>query len=100
MNDILESDWMKSGRYLPIMMRDFHDCKDLFKTMHSLYRDDECIKDVNWIRGHIYTTDVFLWYMASRGYTLQKTRKKGLQFRDIGKDIQKYKDSLPPLIVK
>jgi hypothetical protein len=73
--------WLKSGEYLPDFMRDFHDQKDLFKTMHSLYRDNERAHEMpHWCAGHEYVVDWFLWYMASRGYTLQKSRKK-IQFR-------------------
>lgn len=32
--------WLESGNYLPKFMRDFHDQKDLFKSMHYLYQDD------------------------------------------------------------
>jgi len=70
-------EWLKSGEYLPEMMRDFHDQKDLFKAMHSLYRgNDQANQMPNWINGHCYVVDWFLWYMASRGYTLQKSRKQ------------------------
>ena len=69
--------WLKSGKYLPVFMRDFHDQKDLFKTMHLLYREDESASEKpSWVMGQIYVIDWFLWYMASRGYTLQKSRKK------------------------
>ena len=71
------SEWMNNGEYLPEILRDFHDQKDLFKTMHYLYQDNESAKDVpNWINGQIYVIDWFLWYMARRGYTLQKSRKR------------------------
>jgi hypothetical protein len=69
--------WLKSGEHLPKFMRDFHDQKDLFKTIHTLYRENEdAEKKPNWVDGHIYVIDWFLWYMASRGYTLQKSRKQ------------------------
>lgn len=70
-------EWLQSGKYLPSMIRDFHDQKDLFKTIHLLYRKNDIKKQMpTWVQGHIYTIDWFLWYMASRGYTLQKSRKK------------------------
>jgi len=72
--------WLKSGKYLPSIMRDFHDQKKIFKHMHLIYRDNKSLT-VNWIDGHIYVIDCFLWYMASRGYTLQKSKKK-IKFRD------------------
>jgi len=74
--------WLKSGEYLPEFLRDFHDQKAVFKTMHMLYRDSEAApKMPNWAQGHQYVIDWFLWYMASRGYTLQKSRKN-IQFRE------------------
>lgn len=77
------TNWLKSGEYLPKFLRDFHDQKDHFKTMHTLYRDNEGAKDQpTWVQGQIYVIDWFLWYMASRGYTLQKTRKK-LDFKPL-----------------
>jgi len=77
--------WLESVKYLPEFLRDFHDQKNLFKCMHWNYEqsDDEAqTKDKpNWVDGHVYVIDWFLFYMASRGYTLQKTRTK-LEFRD------------------
>lgn len=69
--------WLESGHHLPEFLRDFHDQKDFFKAMHYLYQDNPSADRVpNWVDGQIYTIDWFLWMMASRGYTLQKTRKK------------------------
>lgn len=69
--------------YLPEPIRDFHDQKDLFKSMHLLYQDSEGEKNMpNWMQGQIYVVDWFLWFMAARGYTLQKTRKKNIEFFD------------------
>ena len=64
--------WLKSGKYLPTFMRDFHDQKDVFKSIHKLYGDVDIPNPPSWIDAHVYTVDRFLWYMASRGYTLQK----------------------------
>lgn len=75
-------EWLRSGKHLPEPMRDFHDQKNLFKSMHFLQqKSDGADKNPNWIQGHIYIIDFFLWFMASRGYTLQKTRKKGVEFK-------------------
>ncbi|AHK11168.1 hypothetical protein S14_56 [Shewanella sp. phage 1/4] len=73
-------DWRKEGKHLPHFMRDFHDQKDLFKAM-TVYFDnsDEC--PVNWVDGHVYTIDWFLWFMAAHGYTLQKNRS-AVEFLD------------------
>ena len=92
-------DWLHSGEYLPEIMRDFHDQKDLFKVMHTLYADSDSIKEIpGWVAGHIYTIDCFLWFMASRGYTLQKSRKnvefKSLaKYRDIEKQLEQSNES-------
>jgi hypothetical protein len=74
--------WLKSGEYLPPVLRDFHDQKDLFKAMHETITDhpviagNDCVTPVNWVSGQMYVIDVFLWFMARRGYTLQRSRKK------------------------
>ena len=75
--------WLQSGKHLPEPMRDFHDQKDLFKSMHYLQQDNEGVENnPSWVNGHIYIIDFFLWFMASRGYTLQKTRTKNIEFKD------------------
>jgi hypothetical protein len=81
MSELIE--WLQSGKYLPKPLRDFHDQKDFFKSMHLLHRDNEGSENnPSWVHGHIYTIDFFLWFMAARGYTLQKTRTKGVKFND------------------
>ena len=91
MNNELQ-EWLESGEYLPEILRDFHDQKDIFKVMHYLYQDNESADRVpNWINGQIYTIDWFLWFMASRGYTLQKSRKD-VEFRP----LEKWRDLYGP----
>ena len=73
--------WLKSMEYLREPIRDFHDQKNLFKSIHHLYQDNESSDTApNWADGHVYVIDWFLWFMASRGYTLQKIRKKNVDF--------------------
>lgn len=75
--------WLESGKYLPDILQDFHDQKNLFKSMHFLYQDSESANIAPSLEnGHIYTIDWFLYFMASRGYTLQKSRKN-LNFKEI-----------------
>ena len=74
-------EWLDELKYLPEFLRDFHDQKEIFKHMHEIYRGSDSLT-VGWVDGQIYTIDCFLWYMASRGYTLQKSRKK-VKFRDL-----------------
>lgn len=66
--------WLKSGAYLPPMMRDFHDQKDVFKALYDTIVIPEQLKHISWVDAHIFTIDIFLWWMARRGYTLQKCR--------------------------
>ena len=69
--------WMRDGGYLPPAFRDFHAQKDLFKTIHDrvlVHKHDYC-GDVSWVSGQCYVVDVFLWFMARHGYTLQRSRR-------------------------
>lgn len=72
--------WMKEGMYLPDFMRDFHAQKRVFKRLDEIVRRDEKHKEhfemPNWVDGHVYVIDFFLWFMARRGYTLQKSHAK------------------------
>lgn len=81
--------WLKSGEYLPKVLRDFHDQKDIFKAMHKIIPEhpDDTIPRPSWIEGHCYVIDIFLWFMARRGYTLQRTRKRG-NFRCLVADVR------------
>ena len=78
-----QQEWLDTGKHLPEFMRDFHDQKDLFKTIHTRIKPEP---QIDWIKGQIYTVDVFLHFMARRGYTLQKNRSN-VPFRDIEEDI-------------
>jgi hypothetical protein len=81
------AEWMKSGRYLPPILRDFHDQKDVFRAMHELVGDDEQNCRPTWVNGQIYVIDVFLWFMARRGYTLQRSRQR-VEFLDLDSDLR------------
>ncbi len=77
--------WLNSQGNLPDFMRDFHDQKDLFKSMFRMWQEQakESIPNVVWTDAMVFTVDFFLWFMAMHGYTLQRTRKKGIQFYSI-----------------
>ena len=81
--------WLKSGEYLPEPLRDFHDQKEVFKAMHEIVRETpgSLVRRPNWMEGQCYVIDVFLWFMARRGWTLQRTRRDG-DFRDLDADVQ------------
>jgi hypothetical protein len=69
--------WRKDGKHLPGFMRDFHDQKDLFKTIHNqyeLYEKQGHRNSPSWVDAQIYVIDSFLWFMAGHGYTLQRCR--------------------------
>ena len=85
--------WLQSGKYLPKCLRDFHDQKDVFKMMHTRIKEDPAsfIKRPDWVTGQVYVIDTFLWFMARRGYTLQKVRAKG-DFRDLEADLTKFNE--------
>jgi hypothetical protein len=75
--------------------------KDLFKALQEVVerRNDDgqgfsYTKDLTWVTAHVYTVDVFLWCLARRGYTLQRSRKR-LQFSEIGEFIAEAQTALP-----
>lgn len=77
-------EWRKSGAYLPDFLRDFHDQKDTFKTLHTTVDvgNHGYCGDVDWVKGQCYVVDIFLWHMARHGYVLRRTNKR-LPFDDI-----------------
>jgi hypothetical protein len=83
--------WLDSGKYLPNFMEDFHDQKNVFKRVNEMVtnRKDSYTKEIDWVSAQVYTVDVFLWYMAAHGYTLQKSKKK-VPFYDIDHDLSEY----------
>jgi hypothetical protein len=85
--------WMKSGKYLPSIMRDFHDQKDIFKTLHGIINVEghDYAKEISWVAGQCYVIDIFLWFMARRGYTLQRSRQR-LAYRDLQGDVAAYRE--------
>lgn len=91
MPDALDA-WMKAGNYLPEPLRDFHDQKDVFKAMHDLQKPASPLDaiaghyDLSFSTGQCYVIDRFLWFMARRGYTLQRSRAH-LPFRDLEADV-------------
>lgn len=90
--------WLDAGKHLPEPLRDFHDQKDVFRAMHDItdMQHNELARTVNWMTGHCYVIDVFLRFMARRGYTLQRTRQHGA-FRDLEADVRQHKAQTPRL---
>ena len=86
-------EWLKRGSYLPPVLRDFHDQKDVFRTMHVFQGEPpEGETRPDWTIGQIYVIDCFLWFMARRGYTLQRSRAQ-LPFRDLEADVQLVREA-------
>lgn len=87
--------WLKAGRHLPTPMRDFHDQKALFAAMHALQdagatgpkSSVDQLYEVSPVVGHVYVVDRFLWFLARRGWTLQRSRAD-LPFSDLVTDVQ------------
>lgn len=101
--------WLKDGKYLPAFMRDFHDQKDLFKSIHGFLNIEKnnIAKNVDWITGQCYVIDVFLWFMGLHGYTLQKNKSKVdfLKIEDTLKEqydfrSREFNDFLKSVIIK
>jgi len=88
MKKINIDEWLKSGEYLPKPLRDFHDQKQVFQTIHERIKEEPnaLIKRPSWVEGKCYVIDTFLWFMARRGWTLQRTRRNG-EFRDLEEDV-------------
>lgn len=53
--------------------------------------DKHPAKEINWMDAQCYVIDIFLWFMARRGYVLQKSRAK-VDFSDIEEDISKTEE--------
>lgn len=93
--------WLQAGRHLPTALRDFHEQKALFTAMHTLQdagstagapagsarTSPEQLFDVSPAAGHAYVIDRFLWFMARRGWTLQRSRAD-LPFSDLKSDVE------------
>lgn len=92
MNQEVE-DWKEKLEYLPTFMRDFHDSKNLFKTIQDniIIEEGHPAKKISFVEAHCYTIDVFLWFMANHGYTLQKTKKR-LEFADIQETLKYFEN--------
>lgn len=89
--------YVQSGEHLPQPLRDFHDQKDLFKLIHRTYGHQvesdpvHPLKDMTWVAAHCFAIDWFLWFMAQRGWTLQRSRAS-VEFRSLRADIEAMKE--------
>jgi len=97
--------YMSNQENLPEFIKDFHDQKDLFKSIYAQYSEGnnkELLSRVNWVDAHCFVIDVFLWWMGEHGYKLQKSKKKQVKFYDPAETIKHYtgfrKDLISDLI--
>jgi len=83
--------WLQSGKHLPPPLRDFHDQKEVFKSIweaHLRQRTGDSgaktyLAGMTWVQAHIFVIDHFLWFMAAHGWTLQRSRAKALAYADL-----------------
>lgn len=84
--------WLETLEYLPPDLRDFHAQKEVFKWIWEKVEanreagapaEPSQLRDMDWAAAHVWTVDWFLWFMAACGYTLQRSRKKGVPFHDL-----------------
>jgi hypothetical protein len=82
---------LRAARHMPEFMRDFHDQKDLFKTIQSVMetKNPDTCGAVNWMQGQCYCIDVFLKFMAMHGYEL---RKVGHETFDLKATMEKQRE--------
>lgn len=84
-------------RYLPAPLRDFHDQKDVFKSLHEWLRpmdpQAERVGDArpNWRDGQCYVIDGFLKFMAAHGWTLQRS-SASVNFASLAHTIEARRD--------
>ncbi len=93
-------DLLFDQKYLPRELRDFHDQKDLFKTIdnwiskHPKHESSVEREIPSWIDAHIYTIDYFLRFMAFHGFLLKRTKTKKYVFGDLWAEISAFKKEL------
>lgn len=92
--------WLRSGRYLPPRLRDFHAQKDVFKALAPMLekyqqktaKHYEALRNLSWPEMQMATIDVFLWFMAMHGYTLQPSRA-AVTFRNLDEAIEAEREA-------
>ena len=91
--------WRDNAKYLPEEFRDWHDQKDLFKSISpvlkgylELHKDSTTLKDIlkmTWMELQCVVIDVFLWEMAKKGYVLKRmssAKLKKFELEDLEDD--------------
>jgi len=79
---------VQDSKHLPDFLIDFHDQKDLMKTIWEWWGEQiEEKTDIKWRNAHVFVIDYFLWFMGIHGYKLQKDKTKNVEFRNIHETI-------------
>lgn len=88
--------WLRDGNHLPAPLKDFHDAKDVFKSLHEWVASAKPeqrgpFQRPSWIDGQCYVMDDFLAFMAAHGWTMQRSRAK-LTFADLRLTIKNRRE--------
>lgn len=88
-------EWKKKGEHLPKFLRSKEDQSNLLRLMSFYYGSTE---ENNPLNNHSlgvlnqYLFDIFLDYFADNGITLQPIKHKNIEFLDLEKELNTYKD--------
>lgn len=100
-------EWLRSGEYLPAPLRDFHDQKDVFKTLWRRVNQAKAkdpslntyLGQMTWTSAQIFAIDHFLWFMAVHGWTLQRSRARVTDgFDDLAAMVKQRRDEEAALL--
>lgn len=70
-------DHLENYGNLPDCMKDFHDQKDIFKTIWLWWgKEIEEERKINWVDAMTFTIDNFLLFMGIHGINYKKTEQK------------------------
>lgn len=91
--------YLESLKYIPEEFRDFHKLKTLFKVIEDSIvvnrrnSTDAQVQsgNINWCDAFAYTVDVFLYFMAEHGYTLQHS-SESIDFSRLDETFKKWRD--------
>lgn len=99
-------DWLKSGLYLPPILRSADNQGELFRFLDRVQENgitrykqnhqttEEAARQfyVPSIAAHIYVIDIFLWMLAKFGYTLQQTRYAVEPLYDLETNLKAWRE--------
>lgn len=92
-------EYVDSLEYMPEELRDSHKLKNIFKAIEDNIvvnrRESKDINhregNINWCDAYIYTGDIFLYFMALHGYTLQRSTED-IPFYDLDRALILWKE--------